>query len=201
MKYRILLFILVLAVVLASSSSKPKNDAIYDFAIRDVQVFDSKNKTVLTNRTILINADTIAAVVPSTDPFNAVNTLNGEGNLVVPGFIDTHVHLNLIFEQANGYFPDSIPSDSSQYYRSILTDQFLKFGTTYLADMGQPENWLETSLQWQYQPMAEYPGLLNAGGAIISDEQRNPYMNHTEILGEQAGRGKYNFMPGKVSNT
>ena len=142
------------------------------------------------NKVILIRADTIAAVLETHEAYRANRVLQGRGRLVTPGFIDTHTHLNLILQNAENTWPATLAQDSSDYYRSIYADQFLRYGTTSIVDMGMPEAWMEETLRWQHNPSARYPNLYVGGGAMISDEERNPYMNHTEITGAASGRQK-----------
>ena len=163
---------------------------VYDLAIHNVRLFDSRQKVVVPEQTILIQADTIAAVVASEHSFRAHRTIDGEGRLVTPGFIDTHTHLNLVLENETQEWPAGLSPDSSDYYRRIYRDQYLQYGTTTVVDMGMPETWMAETLRWQKSPLPEYPNTFVTGGAMISDEERDTYMNHIEISGAEAGRRK-----------
>jgi hypothetical protein len=55
----------------------------YELAIKNVNVFDSKTKNVIRNKTILINSDTIQSIVSSSQKVKATKTIDGNNRLVV----------------------------------------------------------------------------------------------------------------------
>jgi len=65
MKYYITL------VVIAMSMHSCNTPTKYDLAITHVKLFDSTTKKVSLNRTILINADTIASIINANTTFRA----------------------------------------------------------------------------------------------------------------------------------
>lgn len=152
----------------------------YELAIKNVKLFDSKNKT------ILINQDTIALIIDASQKFNAESTIEGNGRLVVPGFIDTHTHLKNVYGTIEDVEKDSIGLD-----RKKLSDTYLKYGTTTIVDMGQPEKWMNTSLDWQKEPLPEYPNIYISDGAMVSEEEgRKTYMNHVVVKSPEEARLK-----------
>lgn len=159
------------------SCSKSKQ---YELAITNVKVFDSENKKVLEAQTILINADTIVSVISAKEPFNAKEIIEGNGRLVSPGFFDTHTHLGNIlgdYEKA----PIYINTDSINTYRKRIAETFLDYGVTTIKDVGQPEKWIKESLKWQQHPTPDFPNFYICGSALISDEDRVPYISHVEV--------------------
>ena len=68
--------------------------------------------------------------------------------------------------------------------------QYLNYGTTTILDLGQPEKWLDVTTQWQKNNSSEFPNLYNAGGALISDYDWLPNMNHAEILNKEHAKEK-----------
>lgn len=157
----------------------------YELAIVNIDLFDSKNKKVLENKTILINADTIAAVVDDSKDIRALNTIEGKGRLVVPGFIDSHTHLFHTFGDTD-HAPDSL--DDSHLQK--LGETYLKYGTTTIVEMGQTEKWISTSIEWQKNPMPNFPNLYISGGALISDLDRPLANTHAEVANPEAARKK-----------
>ncbi len=152
----------------------------YDLAIENVKVFDSENKKVLTDKTILIKADRIYAIVNANSKVKAIKYINGENRLVSPGFIDTHIHLAQTFGDKENA-PEYLEKDSVDIYLMKLANTYLEYGITTIVGAGQPEKWLQTSMQWQKNPKPNYPNIYNSGGAIISDEERTPYIGHVEV--------------------
>ena len=179
---RIIIFLLTL--MLFSCGSKE-----FDLAIENINVFDSENGVILRNKSILINADTIVSVIPATQKVSAKKNIKGLGRLVTPGFIDTHIHLVSLFGDYENA-PEYIPKDSVNEYRKRLSDTYLKYGVTTIREVGQPANWVKTSLDWQYDPLPNYPDIYICGGAIISDEEREPYIGHIEVESPEAVQNK-----------
>ncbi|MEM8886880.1 MAG: amidohydrolase family protein [Bacteroidota bacterium] len=162
----------------------------HDLAIVGVDVFNTQSKEIQRGKTILIDGDEITAIVDASAKVKAKQEVDGKGRLVVPGFIDTHAHLNLIFENQNEFTAWPIAGDSLLPYRDRLRDNYLSYGTTTITGMGQPESWMSTSINWQKNPSPTHPNLFIAGGAMISDESRQTYMNHTEIMSPEDGRAR-----------
>lgn len=152
---------------------------IYDLAIRDVDLFDSRNKTVLSGKTVLIQGDEIVAIQDVNETFKANRTIEANGKLLSPGLIDTHIHLRQMLDLSTGTAPTYI--DDS--YRNKLAQTFLPFGTTTVVDMGQPEEWMEVTSRWIKNPSPDYPNYFMVGGAMISDLSwnRNPSQHHTIV--------------------
>lgn len=152
----------------------------FDLALTNVTLYDSTSKKILKNKTILIQDEIIADIIDGDETFAAKIKIEGNGRLVTPGFIDTHIHLTDIFgdyEQA----PQYLSPDSSIFYREQLAHTFLNYGVTSVAEMGQPESWMKLTLNWQKQPNPNYPNIFNSGSALISDEERAPYVSHVEV--------------------
>ena len=155
----------------------------YSLAIENVKLFDSKSKQIFPNKTILIQGDEIAEIIDSKEGYQASKIIRGKGRLICPGFVDTHVHLHQIYDWPNDSSPETLEGDSLKHYHDLLAQQYLPYGTTTIADMGQPEEWMTTTLDWQKHPSPHYPNLYNVGGAIISDLSwnRNPAHHHTVV--------------------
>jgi imidazolonepropionase-like amidohydrolase len=179
---------LIPAVVLLLLSSCGKTKT-FDLAIQNATVFDAVNGTVSAEKTILVNADTIAAILDSGETFAALKTINAAGKLVTPGFIDTHTHLGCVFgDYVNA--PEYLVKDSVAIYRQRLADTYLRYGVTVIKDVGQPEKWIPVSLGWQKDPSPYFPDIFICGSAIISDEERTPYISHVEVKSPEDARKK-----------
>ncbi|WP_225975066.1 amidohydrolase family protein [Anseongella ginsenosidimutans] len=158
-------------------------------AITDVMLFDSESKQVLKNKTILINADTIAAVINNGRKILAKELIEGNGRLASPGFIDTHIHLTDVIGDYD-LAPDYLLENSVRRYKDALAKTYLSYGITTVVDMGQPEKWLAETIKWQNNPEPGYPNIFFTGSALISDETRKPYISHVEILNNEEAKKK-----------
>jgi imidazolonepropionase-like amidohydrolase len=166
-----------------------KEQTSHTLVIENVNIFDSVNKKVHKNKTIIIDNDTISDIIDSSEKVNAIKVIEGKGRLIVPGFIDTHIHLTDIygdFENA----PNTIDKDSIISYKEKLANTYLKYGTTTVMDMAQPTNWIKETINWQQNPSPNYPNLYITGSGIISDEEREPYICHTEVRNLDEARKK-----------
>ncbi|MCZ4222537.1 amidohydrolase family protein [Pedobacter rhodius] len=182
-KYFAYLIFTVLIFCTAVSYGQSKT---YDLAIKNVTVFDSKTKKLHKHQTVLINTDIIAAVVDNSFIFNAVSIINGNNRLIVPGFIDTHTHLKNVYGKISD--DEKLPVSLD---RKKLSDTYLSYGTTTIIDMGQPERWIATSLNWQQNTLPAYPGIYISGGAMVSAEEgRKTYMNHVVVKNPEDARLK-----------
>src|SRR5206468_2017360 len=60
--------------------------------IRDVKLFDGEH--ILEHRSVLIEADKIAAIGDGNLKARGAETIDGRGRTLLPGFFDAHVHVN-----------------------------------------------------------------------------------------------------------
>lgn len=176
--------LLILLAIIITRCAAPTT---YDLAITDVRVFDSYTGQVSADKTILISGDEIAAIIDENEAYAAKETIAGKGRLVSPGFVDTHIHFGDLYGDYDEA-PEYLVSDSVEAYQQKLSDTFLKYGTTTVAVMGQPEKWLEETIRWQKNPRPDLPNVLVTGGAIISDEERPPYGGHVEVMNPEDAR-------------
>jgi tetratricopeptide (TPR) repeat protein len=178
--------LLAAAMLMLNCSNKPE----YDLAITNVKIFDSKTKTVSHNKTILINADTIAAIIDADALVDTKKTINGMNRLVTPGFIDTHVHLIGNYGVDAAAPSEYIEDNGLKMIRDLTAHHYLKHGVTTIIDMAQPEPWMDVTLDWQKNPEPHYPNLYINGGSIVSDEDRNQPAHHIEVMSPEDGRKK-----------
>ncbi len=172
-------FLIIIAFTFIFWSCKESKE--YDLAIINVDIFDSETKQILHNKTIFINSDTIVAIVDSDLEINAKKTVEGNNRLACPGFIDTHVHLADItgdYDKA----PEILHKDSVPLYIDRIRHEYLNYGVTTIRDAGLFEEWVDTVIKWQLSSLSNFPNYFICGGALISDEEREPYRGHTEVM-------------------
>lgn len=182
MKFLYLLFVLFLAL----SACQPRSRS-YDLVIRNARVFDSRTATVLPQQTVCIRDGRIVAVTDAAGDFAARRTLDARGRLLTPGFVDTHIHPTDVFGDYAAA-PAYLPADSLNEYRTKLTREYVPYGVTTALMMGQPQNWLAPILDWVAKPAPQHLELYTTGGALISKEERPPYVNHRTVGSAQQAR-------------
>jgi len=162
----------------------------YDVALKNVTVFNSETQKNTSHQTVLIKADTIAAIVDASEKVSAKTIIEGEGRLLAPGFIDTHTHMLQNYKTSEREYIDSIPKKDLGMLRNLYVYRYLNYGITTTVDMGQPETWMDISLGWQKNPSPNYPNMFICGGSIVSDEDRRQPQHHIEVKNEADARQK-----------
>lgn len=161
----------------------------YDLVISHATILDVKTGKITNDQTILVTKNKIEAIVDNSQVYEAIHTIDAKGKLVTPGLIDPHIHPTDVFgdyEKA----PKYLPADSLNVLREKLSKEYLPFGTTTVLTMGQPENWLKDLLVWQKNPNAKNVDFYVCGGALISTDNRTPYIGHTELTSPAVARKK-----------
>ncbi|GEM_PF-2361192 len=162
----------------------------YDLAIEDVSIYDPYSRTSSTTKTVLINGDRIAKIVGSEQTFKAQERIQGNGKLLTPGFIDSHVHINQMYAIGNGISPETIDQSDIELMQRMLAQQHLRYGTTTIIDMGHPEAWIPQTLAWQKNQVAHSPNIYINGSSTISDEDRVPAQHHHEVMNPEDAKSK-----------
>lgn len=184
MKKNITICTLFLILILGCSSNKK-----YDLVITNAKILDVKTGEIINNQTLLILKGRIEDIVSSSNSYKSNVTINANGKLVSPGLIDTHIHPTDVFGDYENA-PKFLEKDSSYFYRKKLTDEYLPYGTTTVLTMGQPENWLKSLIEWQKKPNPNYLDFYICGGALISKDNRVPYIGHTEVVTPEKAKQK-----------
>lgn len=160
----------------------------YDIAIQNAQILDVKRGAFLADKTILISDGRIEAITDN-KKYKAIETIDAKGKLVTPSFIDPHIHPTDVFGDYDKA-PENLPKDSLQILRKKLSNEYLPYGTTTVMTMGQPENWVKNLIFWQKNPEPDNVDFMVCGGALISKDNRKPYIGHTEVITPEKARQK-----------
>ena len=178
---------ITLSFVLLLFGCKP--DKVHEFAIKNVKVLNVLTGKIQSNKTILIDNGKINQIINADQSFKAKENLDGNNKLVTPSFIDTHIHPTDILGDYDKA-PKNINTDSLAIYRKRISDSYLPFGVTTVLTMGQPDNWLNSMIQWQINPNDSIVDYYLSGGAMISKDNRLPYIGHVEVTSPQLARQK-----------
>lgn len=82
------------------------------------------------------------------------------------------------------------PKDSLAVYRKRLSDTYLPYGVTTAMIMGQSEKWLPEILSWRDNPQPNYLDIYTVGGALVSNQNRKPYINQVIVNSPMAAKQK-----------
>jgi hypothetical protein len=161
----------------------------FDLVIKNAKVFNTQTGKLSANQTILIKGGIITQVTGGQKRYAALHTIDAMEKLVTPGFIDTHIHPTDVY-RAYGPLPEYLPKDSLAVYRKRLSDTYLPYGVTTAMIMGQSEKWLPAILSWQNDPQPNYLDIYTVGGALVSNQNRKPYINHVIVNTPMAAKQK-----------
>lgn len=182
MKFRTLFLPLLLLFLFSCS-----DNGQYDLIIKNATVLIVETGERKEDQNILIKDEKIINITDHQN-FKCQNEIDAQGKLVTPGLIDTHIHVTDVFgdyEEAPLY----IPKDSTDDYRQKLSNEYLPYGITTALIMGHPENWLDEIIQWK-NGNSLYTDFLTCGGALISKEERDPYIGHLTVEGVNQAKEK-----------
>lgn len=182
MKFKIF-FLPILLLSLFSCSDNVQ----YDLVIKNATVLIVETGEKKEQQNILMKDGKIVKITDQQN-FKFKQEIDALGKLVTPGFIDTHIHPTDVFgDYAEA--PLYIPKDSVDHYRQKLSKEYLPYGITTALMMGHPENWLDDIIQWK-DGDSLYTDFLTCGGALISKEEREPYIGHLTLESESLAKDK-----------
>ena len=175
MKLNLSAFVVQLLAIVFFTSCKSNN---YDLLITNASIFDSRSGEIIKNQSIYIKNGLIQQVTEASSSQENDKTINANGKLVTPGFIDVHTHTMDVFGQDA---PELHP-DSADFYRKKHANEYLPYGVTTVRVVGEPEKWLSTTLEWQRNPVSYAPDIFTSGGAIVTEEAtRKTYDGHVAV--------------------
>ena len=181
------LYPLLLLAILLQSCTEEKS---FDLIINHADLLEVKSGRISKNVTLGISDGRIEEILPSAKNTIAEKTINANGKLVTPSFIDTHVHP--ISEFANEDYdlvPRVFPEDSLLYYRKKLSDGFLPFGTTTILMMGHPDLWTPAFMDWTNNSASNYIDAYTCGGALVTMDE-NRYKGHYRLSSAKEAKEK-----------
>ena len=156
-----------------------------DLIITNANVLNVETGSILENKSIIIHKGKIENIISNSKNYKSTQNIDAKGNLVTPSFIDTHIHPTDVFGDR-----DKAPKTLNKNARKKLSDAYLPYGTTTTLILGQPENWLDTILSWQKEPNYQYTDHYISGGAMISKEDREPYIGHCVLENSKEAKEK-----------
>ena len=141
MRYPALLLSAFLGLLLGAASSAPADDAPVT-VLKAAHLFDSVSGKLTDNGVVVVQGDKILSVgANSTIPAGAKVIDLGDATLL-PGFIDSHVHLDGQFEENwyKGFYQDQTRSPAEQaLYGSKYAKLTLEAGFTSVRDVGSTD--------------------------------------------------------------
>lgn len=161
----------------------------YDLIIENVTVISPGRAQVLTPASVFVRDGKILEIIEGTRDAVAVKKINGTGKFLIPGLIDSHVHLY----HATGLKPRYSNNYQALYqaYMKQMPRSYLYHGFTTLIE---PNMDAETNQQFLDAPI--HPNLQHCGvGLILSDG-----FMAMEIPKERMASGKVPFLHDRFRN-
>jgi imidazolonepropionase-like amidohydrolase len=157
----LLLAVLVLAVLAGAQAGTGSGSKVVDdgTVIEDVTVISPERSAPLPHADVVIRDGRIAEIGTGLVVGAHAKRIDGRGQFLIPGLIDSHVHAGEIAplnEDAIAAHPELLQALRSQIPRS-----FLAFGFTTLVDL----NLAPDTLSW-FNAAAERPALYHCGPAV-----------------------------------
>ncbi len=120
---------ILLAFTLACAPPPPE---VADLVIRDVRVVVGDG-SVIDNATVIVVEGRLAAVGEDTGVWVGTQEIDGRGKTVMPGLIDSHVHLLVLASES----AESVADFRAERLPGILS-QYLEHGITTVRSTGDP---------------------------------------------------------------
>lgn len=159
-----------------------------DLVIAGVDVLDVRTGVRLRNRNVVVDDGWILRVEAASGRApEAARVLEGDGGLLVPGFVDAHSHLGMLLgdslSEGGGLITHlSDHPDSLWAYRERYAEQYLPWGVTAVRDMGSSAADISLLARWKQEPRPHFPDVFPAGGALVSEEEgRTPFPGHRVV--------------------
>src|SRR5215469_1085913 len=155
---RVLAFGLALCTASGAQSPKPKvvdNGTV----IEDVTLISPERQAPLAHATVVIREGRIAEIGTSLVTGPHAKRIDGRGRFLIPGLIDSHVHVGniaLLDDGGAGAHPELV-----QAYRAQVPRSYLTFGFTTLVDL----NLRKDTLSW-YDAAPLHPNLYHCGPSV-----------------------------------
>jgi len=121
------------AIMLATAVAPARGETIH---LRAGHLIDPETKTVLDDRLVRIEDGRVAAVGPWAQPPAGAKVIDWSGMWVLPGLIDTHVHLADVVQSADPADPIRIPAVDTAYISVRNARATLLAGFTSVHDVG-----------------------------------------------------------------
>jgi imidazolonepropionase-like amidohydrolase len=186
--------LLCVALLFTACASNPAPETQVDLVLKNVDVVDLENATILPRRDILIEDGRITAVQESRDDpaLRAVRTVDVRGQYLIPALWDLHVHLESITSQGNQKL------DPRRWHAPLS----MSYGVLGLRDMGSRTDDILT-LRTTFNAIRESgepaPLLRVAGQSFMGPMPWGPAADHTlrvetptqaaELVRSQIARG------------
>lgn len=127
----------LLFCVIKYVTSRPKLKKKRVLLIRNVCVIDG-NGNVQEGQNVLVKDGKFAEISPKPIRTRNVEMINGTGKFLMPGLIDSHVHIQGINSQNDAesdlFLEDTVPS--------IFKDKLLPYGVTTIKELGAPRHFI-----------------------------------------------------------
>lgn len=183
---RLFLFVVLAFASLARSAEAQESPSRVLFT--NVNVFDGVNDGLQSGMNVLVEGNLIAEISSGSISADGATVVDGGGRTLMPGLIDSHVHLNVVMEGGLGVIEaarwDEIGAVAAASAREWLMDGF-----TTVRGMGGLGNGLKRTIDSglfagpRIYPSGSYISQTSGHGDLILGSQRDPETSNLVRLG------------------
>lgn len=151
-----------LSILLGASAAMAQDEAPAQTLFTNVHVFDGMNEERIENASVLVEGKLIKKVSKSSIEAPGATIIDGGGRTLMPGLIDSHVHLYLTMPQGRVGMESARWDTMASYGAASALDWFYD-GFTTVRDMGGMANGLQQVID---KGLIEGPRIYLSGGVI-----------------------------------
>jgi imidazolonepropionase-like amidohydrolase len=142
--------------------------------ITNVNLFDSRKARLVNDVSVLIEDNRVVAVGKTLTTPDQAEVIDGGGNTLLPGLIDTHVHLSIVgsTHAMNDLAWDYVPHQMAKRSRDMLMRGF-----TTVRDLGGPVFGLRKAIE---EGLVDGPRIFPSGAFITQTSGHGDFRRATD---------------------
>lgn len=113
-------------------------DSPAELLFRDVRVFDGRAEALSAPTSVLVRGNKIAVIGPQLEPAADTQVIEGNGNTLMPGLIDVHVHFTFGALTMADLLSPSLTPETAEAAAAASAEAMLLRGFTSARDLGGP---------------------------------------------------------------
>jgi imidazolonepropionase-like amidohydrolase len=179
MKFVLLVFILISGTTTMAAEDQERT------LIHNLDYFDSRSGELISNANLLIEGNRIAEVSMKKIEGAFEREIDGKGNLLLPGLVDTHVHLSIVGSTSG---MSDLNWDYAPHVMAKRSRDMLMRGFTTVRDLGGPVFGLRQAIE---EGLIEGPRIFPSGAFITQTSGHGDFRGATDAHTRWGGDPSY----------